>query len=268
MAVGYMLRRIAIASAFLFGMSVGLFAQLRIIPREKIDSVANPPLSADSAALRFETRHIVAKTMNEDDDPETFVFRFRNVGTDVIRIDRLVSTCSCASATIDRNDVAPGENAEIRVRYNPEGHPGRFERKVFVYAGGRKDPAAVLRLTVNVENGADLSRLWPVQMGKIRLRRSEVEFEEGRKAVESLRFVNLAGKPLRLQCEEMFLPECLKFRVSPEVVEDGGEGVMYISYDPSCHCVKKQMKVILKGLGTAPSSSSITVRIKPETENR
>lgn len=237
-------------------------AQLRMVSKEKLQEVANPALSADSASLSFEQKHIIAEPMNEDDAPTSFAYRFTNVGKETVTIKRLVSTCSCASAVCPVKEVAPGASAEISVTYNPKGHPGKFERKVFVYTQDGNSPAVVLRLSVEVATGADLSQEWPVQMGSIRLRRSEVAFSAGAKGVEQLRFINLSGRPLALQCEENFLPECLSFRTEPEVVEDGAEGVIVISYDPSLPGVRDSMNVILKGLGLPPTKSSITVRIK------
>lgn len=237
-------------------------AQLRMVSKEKLQEVANPALSADSASLSFAQKHIIAEPMNEDDAPKTFVYRFTNVGKETVAIKRLVSTCSCASAVCPVKEVAPGASAEISVKYNPKGHPGKFERKVFVYTQDGNSPAVVLRLSVEVATGADLSQEWPVQMGSIRLRRSEVAFSAGAKGVEQLRFINLSGRPLILQCEESFLPGCLSFRTEPEVVEDGAEGVIVISYDPSLPGVRDSMNVILKGLGLPPTKSSITVRIK------
>ena len=99
----------------LLGVSVCAKAQMKILPREKIDNVANPRLSPDSAALKLETRHIVAEPINEDDAPSTYIFRFENVGQRTLNIDRLVSTCSCASASIDKKEVKPDERAEITV---------------------------------------------------------------------------------------------------------------------------------------------------------
>lgn len=237
-------------------------AQLRMVSREKLQEVANPALSADSASLSFEQKHIIAEPMNEDDAPRTFVYRFTNIGKETVAIKRLVSTCSCASAVCPVKEVAPGASAEISVTYRPKGHPGKFERKIFVYTQEGNAPAAVLRLSVEVATGADLSQEWPVQMGGIRLRRSEVAFSAGAKGVEQLRFINLSGKPLALQCEEPFLPECLSFKTEPAVVEDGAEGVIVISYDPSLPGARETMNVILKGLGLPPTKSSITVRIK------
>ena len=253
-------RRILAVSIILLA-GTPAFSQLRILPREKVESVANPRLSRDSAALSFDTRHIVAEPMNEDDAPRTFVYRFTNAGKEPLVIKRLVSSCSCAAAVAVKTEIGPGESSQIRVTYNPKGHPGRFERKIFVYTEGEDDPAAILRLSVDVSNGTDMSREWPVQMGPIRLRRQEVTFAEGVKAAEKMRFVNLSGKPLTLSCEEAFLPECLSFRTDPVTVPAGEEGQIVISYDPSVSGSRETMKVILKGLGLPPSKATISVRL-------
>ena len=239
-------------------MTATASAQMRIISREKVEAVSNPRLSADSASLAFQTKHIVAEPMTEDDVPKTFTYRFENVGDKDVEIVRLVSTCTCASATCPVKSVTPGASADIIVKYYPKGHPGRFERKVFVYTQEGNDPAAVLRLSVDVENGSDRSTQWPVQMGGIRLRRGEVTFIEGQKAVETVSFINLTGKTLKLECETMFLPQCFAF--SSEPVDNDAEGTITITYDPAKPGVRDNVKLILKGLGLPPSQSSITIK--------
>lgn len=243
-----------------WAMACDASAQMKIISRERVEEVSNPRLSADSASVVFDTKHIVAEPMSEDDAPKTFVYKFRNVGDKPLQILRLVSTCSCASATCAVRSVAPGETAEISVKYFPKGHPGRFERKIFVYTQEGNAPAAVLRLSVDVTSGSEHSTLWPIQMGGIRLRRSDVTFIKGQKAVETINFLNLTGKTLKLQCEEMFLPQCISFSSKP--VADGAEGVMTVTYDPSKPGAKDSVKLILKGLGLPPSRSTINIRIK------
>lgn len=262
-----MMRGYRIISFLVFFLALvpSAFSQIRILPREKVESVSNPRLSPDSSSLSFETMRIVADVMNEDDSPKTFIFRFENVGREQIAINRLFSTCSCASATVSKNMIEPGEKAEIAVRYNPKGHPGKFERRILVYTDGEDDPAAVLKLAVEVENGSDLSGMWPVQVGNIRMRRSEVIFKEGVRAVEKLRFINLSGRELELECEEAFLPACLSFRTEPEVVSDGETGEIIIAYDPlAVGPVRENNKVMLKGLEVPPSRSCINVLIQSE----
>lgn len=235
-------------------------AQIRIIPKEKVEAVSSPRLSRDSSALCFETKHVIAEPMNEDDEPMTFCYGFRNVSERNVNISRLVSTCSCASASVDKMMVAPGESAVISVKYSPKGHPGKFERKVFVYTGD-EEPSAVLKLTVDVENGGELSDEWPVQMGRIRLRRSEVTFRRGERSVEKLRFINVSDYPVSLKCDTDFLPGCISFRTEPETVGSGMEGEVVLSYDPDKNGARDVMKLIVRGLGVPPSKSSITIRL-------
>ena len=40
-------------------------AQIKVLPREKLEAVANPRLSPDSASLQFDVRKIIAEPMNE-----------------------------------------------------------------------------------------------------------------------------------------------------------------------------------------------------------
>ena len=259
-------------------MAATASAQIRIIPRDRVEAVSNPRLSADSASVVFDTKHIVAEPMSEDDAPKNFIYTFRNVGDKPLQIQRLVSTCSCASATCAVKSVAPGASAEIQVKYFPKGHPGRFERKVFLYTQSGNDPAAVLRLTVDVSSGADNATQWPVQMGGIRLRTTEVAFVKGQKAVETISFLNVSGKPLKLECETAFMPDCLTF--SSDQVDNGAEGTIRIAYDPakpghpsasgsghpSASGARDTFSLILKGLGLPPSKSTITVILSKAQE--
>lgn len=238
-------------------------AQMRLVPKEKLESVSAPVLSADSASFRFDVKHIKAEPMSEDDEPVVFRYRFSNVSGEELKISRIVSTCSCAAASCPVSSVAPGGASEILVRYDPKGHPGRFERKVFVYTDDEGSPAAVLRLSVEVASGSDLSGDWPIQKGGIRMRRDKLVLTEGERSVGKLRFINVSGKDLRLQCEEAFLPSCLSFRSEPETVKDGQTGEMIVSYDPS-EDGRASMKIMLKGLGVPPSQSSIEVELKKE----
>ncbi len=232
-------------------------AQLKLVSKEKLKSVNAPQLSKDSASLDFVTRHIVAERMTEDDPPMAFTYEFTNTGRSRIEVKRLVSTCSCAQAICTKKVVAPGEKASVMVTYNPKGHPGRFERKVFVYTQEGDAPAAVLKLSVDVENSMDISGQYPVSMGKIRLKRRTVRFNEGSDAVERLKFINVSGRVLRFDCDRAFLPECIQFYAPPTRPLEEAE--MVVRYDSSKPGVKEKMTVFLNDLGVSPSQASITI---------
>ena len=236
-------------------------AQIMIVPREKLDAVNNPRLSKDAASLKFETVFIEAEPMGEDDGIKTFVFPFENIGMDTISVKRLVSTCSCASAVCTVGTLLPGTTAEVVVKYNPKGHPGAFERKVFLYTDDSPSPAAILRLSVKVERGADMSGLYPVSMGNIRVRTREIAVKKDVRTTVRCVFVNVSDKPLKLECEKAMLPSCLTVKSEPEIVAGGQEGEIVITYDPSLGAARAKMPVMLKGLGVPPSQSTITVTV-------
>ena len=237
-------------------------AQIRIVPREKIEAVASPRLSSDSSSLMFDTRHIVAAVMSEDDPPAIYRYEMTNVGDETVRILRTSTTCSCVTVNASRMTVEPGGKSVLTVRYDPKGHPGRFVRKVFIYTQPGNSPAAVLELTAHVERSTDRSKLYHVQMGNIRLRSEEVRFTKGARAVETLNFMNLSGSALRLECDEKSMPKCLSFETVPAVVEDGGEGVLKLTYDPAEGECPDNVPLVLKGLGVSEEKSTINIRFE------
>lgn len=251
-------------AVILMSCVLGLFsltsrAQIKILSRETLEAVYSPRLSSDSLYLHFDTRHIRSGEMMENDPPAVFRYEMTNVGRETIDIRRLRTTCSCLTATASRNALEPGERTQLTVRYDPKGHFGKFEHKVFVYTGPGDSPAAVLKLSVDVQSARDMKDTYRIRMGCIGLRSDRIAFARGVKAVEILNFVNLSGKPLKLGCEDMFLPQCLKFETRPEVVEEGEEGVIVLTYEPDAGQVRDQVPLILKGLGVPPGTSTIKI---------
>ena len=118
------------------------------MPKERLDSLATPPLAANAGDMDFECDKIVDKFVSGDLNPRTFEYRFVNKGESPLVISRLVSTCSCAKAEYDKRVVKPGERGVIRITYSPEGRLGTNVRRVFVYTANNVQPSAVLRLEV------------------------------------------------------------------------------------------------------------------------
>ena len=140
------LRYIVLVAALGFCQVAG--AQLRILPKSQIDSIANPPLAQNAGTTCFDKVLIDGVKMSQEDAPRTFEYSFVNRGSSSLVISRLVSTCSCAVATYDKRVVKPGERGVIRMTYNAKGRVGTNLQRVFVYTGDNTQPTAILRLEV------------------------------------------------------------------------------------------------------------------------
>ena len=284
-------KHIALLAAMIFAANISAYAQMRVVSREALDSINNPALSSSARFVKFESPVINAGRLDEDGGIKTYEYVGRNVSSDkVLNIGRITTTCTCALASVNTHEVKPGSTFKVTLRYDPKGHPGRFERKVYIYgyAGDSSGEVvgdhseveqnrlmAVLKLNVEVEVGADLSRTWPVELGNVRLKRSEARFVEGEKSVVSLRLINVSDRPVTLVPEAMFLPKCLSVEPSRLVLKPQEVKMLDIVYDgtvlgtvtgkvgtvTSKENGTVEAKLMLRGAGVPPSQSVIRIFI-------
>ena len=114
--------------------------------------VANPPLARNAGTMDFDKIIIDGVIMSPEDAPRTFEYSFVNRSISELVISKLVSTCSCATATYDKKVVKPGERGVVRLIYNPKGRVGTNLQRVFVYTDDNLQPTAILRLEVTTSS--------------------------------------------------------------------------------------------------------------------
>ncbi len=246
-----------------------------------IDSLNNPSLADGAGSLRFLETVVDGGRMNEDDAPKTFTFRWKNNGTESVAITRVTTTCGCAAPRFERKAVLPGKDGEINITYHPKGHPGKYSRKIFVYSSiSSEKPSAVLELRGEVVPSAMPSSDYPVSMGELRLKRSEVVFDasgagkeagsvldgvpSGGRQVERIECLNSGRKPLRLKAG--IAPSCLSVSFEPESLGGGEIGDLVIRFDPSGmkSPLPERCPVILEGIDLAPSKRTIMIIFKKD----
>ena len=198
----------------------------------------------------------------EDGGTRVYRYPFTNTGDRPLEIKMVRTTCSCVAAKCNLKVIQPGGKAEITAVYDPKGHPGSFERRIFVYTQEGNDPAAVLKLDVTVTAADEDADRYPVRMGVVRLRRDKVRFEKDRKETAKIRVLNTGGKSVKLGCEEAFLPDCISFEARPAELEPGQEGEIVIFYDPVKGDCRNEVILMLKGLGVPPRQSAIKINIE------
>lgn len=83
-------------------------------------------------AIEYTTRVHDFGVINEADGLAECEFGFTNTGTAPLIILRATASCGCTRPEYPEHPVKPGKSAVIKVRYNPAGTRGEFEKTVTV----------------------------------------------------------------------------------------------------------------------------------------
>ena len=235
--------------------------QYRILPRELLDSVANPVAAADSP-MQFEQTHLDAGTIGEDDPPSEYRYRWRNGGDTPLVITGVKTSCACAVVRYDKQPVEPGGEATISVIYHPKGHPGGFNRKISVYTQHDVRPSAVLELSGTVAPSRLPIREYRYAFGPLRLKQTQVRMEGTARCMERIEVLNAGDTPLRIAADTVALPEYLRVRCEPEQIAPGARADLEIRFDPAraAEPLPERIAVVLNGIDLPPEARTLGVR--------
>lgn len=142
------IRIIAIAVMLLLSQAAG--AQIRMLPRERVDSLAAARRTSwcDDRVV-FDSLTIHTPQVHQKDAPIVAAFRFTNVSPAALTLERVETSCSCVRAALTSQVVEPGEDSVVDVVYLQRGHVGRHDRYIYIYLEGER-PLAVLTLCSEV----------------------------------------------------------------------------------------------------------------------
>lgn len=250
------------------GSPAPLRAQIKTFPKERLDSLLHPATAPGGRAMRFERTLVDAGQIGEDDTPRSYTYPWRNDGDTPLVITRIRTTCGCAVATWSREPVRPGGEGTVRVTYHPKGHPGSFQRKIFVFTQlSDKLPSAVLELTGHVLPSVLPTADYPYGMGSLLLKQNAVRIAGKQIQTERIECLNAGDKPLRITADERLLPDWLLVESDPAVIEPGKTGDLVIRFDPAKapERLPEGLPVILQGVDLPPGQRTIRIRIG-ETE--
>ncbi len=74
------------------------------------------------------------------------VFRFRNEGPDILKINRVRPTCGCTVAKNYTKEVPPGEEGQIELSFNSKRFMGAQRKTIYVYSNDPDEPKIGLTL--------------------------------------------------------------------------------------------------------------------------
>lgn len=158
----------------------------------------------------------------EDCEKTEAIFNLVNDGPDSVAIISAAATCGCTTPTYDQDAIAPGDTARVRVTYNPEGRPGRFEKQVYVRTTASHERQKLTIKGVVIGNDKTIGHFYPVDAGKLKLRNGIAmlgRVPAGHSKTEFLTGYNQSADTITPAFRH--LPSYLSVKSSPESVGPG-----------------------------------------------
>lgn len=75
------------------------------------------------------------------------VITLRNAGSDSIRIKAVSTSCGCTAALVSDSVLAPGEQTEVKIQFNPTGYIGEVTKYVYISNSYPKNQMMTVKLT-------------------------------------------------------------------------------------------------------------------------
>ena len=238
--------------------SVESYAQIKIIPQQKLDSVINvPTVKGDNISFKGGAT-ISFGSIDEDGGVWSSKVEWSNKSDKPLVITSIKTSCSCLQATSRREAVVSGGH--------PKGHPGSVEQRVFVYTNlSASQPTAVLKVKGVVTPSLNHSKDYPRNRGELLLRRDTVEFSGDKPQTERIACMNNSSRAMRLETDTLLSSRGLRLKTEPEVLAAGEEGDLVITYTPEPDSKKPLwLKLYITGMALPPRAREIIVQIRKE----
>ncbi len=192
-----------------------------------------PAANAASQAKWLETSHDFG-AFDEDMGRVSTDFRLVNTGNEPLIIYAARASCGCTIPSYTKEPIAPGDTATIKVVYDPAGRPGKFDKKVKVETNS--DPRQTILVIKGVVIGASntLRARFPIEVGKLKLRRDIIPFGEilkGRTKTAFLEGYNQSSDTIIPNIEG--LPKYITVQTEPKLVPPGEQVTFTMFYNTS-----------------------------------
>lgn len=138
--------------------------------------LANAAQAANLSWDRTEAR----LEMGPDQTDISATFTVTNQSDEILRIDRVKTSCGCTGSVTSKKIIEPGESAEIVGSFNRGKRKGKVTNKLLVYLDGKPDPVATLHMIVQIPSLLDLQPaiVYWTQKSDQKERRVQVDLDE------------------------------------------------------------------------------------------
>lgn len=86
------------------------------------------------------------------------VIPFKNVGTGLLTIEKVNTSCGCTAADLEVKDYLPGESGEVQITYDPTGRKGKQRKIITIISNDRDNRLTQVVLTVDIKPIIDVDK--------------------------------------------------------------------------------------------------------------
>lgn len=173
---------------------------------------------------------------NEDLGSVECVFKGVNTGDEPLVVMAARANCGCTVPEYDRKPVMPDDTLHIKVKFNANGRPGRFDKKVYLYTNTEKDKYVLTIKGTVIGSQNTVKSRYPVEAGPMRINSSLLpmgEIFKGHIASAYIRAYNISDQPISPSLTD--LPPYMSYEVRPKTVRPGEQFIISLnSYSDKC----------------------------------
>ena len=161
--------------------------------------------------------------------PITAVFEFRNKSSRKLHISKVVPDCNCTVVDYPTNPIGGNEKFQIRMTYNAR-QLGHFDKQAAIISNGTEQPVYIRMKGVVLAEVQEFTGSYEVEMGELRLDKSELEFDDINRGDVQEQVIHLYNSGSRvLQPNLMHMPSYLTAVASPENLNPGRAGKITVT---------------------------------------
>ena len=131
--------------------------------KQQIESAAKPKAqikeeakSAPAASAKG-PKILVTKEFHDFGDigpasNHTCEFNFQNVGSEMLVIEKVQSTCGCSVPQLKKNDYAPGESGTVEVRFHSPSNKGETKKQLYILSNDPSRLHCIMHFTERISH--------------------------------------------------------------------------------------------------------------------
>lgn len=172
--------------------------------------------------------------IEESAGAKTTEFYLVNKSRKKVRIREIQASCGCTEVTFDKRQLSKGDTAVIKVQYDPQERPSKFDKGIYVYLNEESLPEVLKIKGTVMASEETLQLFYPIGKGSLRFETDTIDFSEVKRGLKRREFLDIynAGK-VPVTPEIKSENNALTFDISPATLEPGETATITMYLDSS-----------------------------------